>query len=273
MTVVPEGLTAPGHVFDRSLRLDDAGDGRLRGELDRRWWVVSGPNGGFLSSLRLHALQQVVGRARQPRTLSLQFPGRATEGPVEIEAQLEKEGRSFTFASGRMWQAGKLLVAFLGAFAGAREATTFDDAPMPSVQPPEDLQGAAIPDAMIPEFSRNFEYRPVSEMNLFSGAARADATGWIRFADERPVDDLMIATAMDAFYPAIFTKLTSFADVATIDLTVHFRATLPLPYDWLLGRFTTDRLTEGFCEEDGVVWSRDGTLLAQSRQLAVLRPL
>lgn len=261
------------HVFDESLRLEDAGDGRLRGELDRRWWVISGPNGGFLSSVCLSALHRVVGHERPPRTLSLHFPGRATEGPIEIEVGLEKKGRTFTFASGRMWQSGKLLIAFLGAFAGSREGMTFDDVPMPRVGAPEDLQEAAIPDAMIPEFSRKFDYRPVSELNLFSGAAHAEAAGWIRFKEERPIDDLMVATAMDAFYPAIFSKLTAPADVATIDLTVHFRATLPRPYDWLLGRFTTQRLTDGFCEEDGEVWSRDGTLIAQSRQLAVLRGL
>ncbi|HYO61811.1 MAG TPA: thioesterase family protein [Actinomycetota bacterium] len=273
MAVPASGLPADGHVFDHSLRLAEAGHGRFRGELDRRWWVISGPNGGFLSSLCLHALRQVVGTDRHPRTLSLHFPARATEGPVEVEVRIEKEGRTFTFASGRMWQEDKLLIAFLGAFADAREATAFDDVSVPEVRPPEELEAPAIPDEMIPDFSRNFDYRPVSEMNLFSGADRAEATGWIRFAAERPVDDLMIATTMDAFYPAIFTKLTSLADVATIDLTIHFRATLPLPYDWLLGRFTTRRLTEGFCEEDGEVWSRDKTLLAQSRQLAVVRPL
>ena len=30
---------------------------------------------------------------------------------------------------------------------------------------------------------------------------------------------------------------------------------------------------EGFFEEDGVIWAADGTMLAQSRQLAILMPL
>ncbi|MDQ4064982.1 MAG: thioesterase family protein, partial [Actinomycetota bacterium] len=61
------------------------------------------------------------------------------------------------------------------------------------------------------------------------------------------------------------------APVPTVDLTVHFRATLPRDYDWILGRFETKRAAEGFFEEDGEMWARDGTLLAQSRQLALIR--
>jgi len=62
--------------------------------------------------------------------------------------------------------------------------------------------------------------------------------------------------------------------IPTVDLTVHFRETLPLagarPDDWTLATFRTRVVREGFLEEDGELWSRDGRLLAHSRQLAVL---
>jgi hypothetical protein len=32
-------------------------------------------------------------------------------------------------------------------------------------------------------------------------------------------------------------------------------------------------LSEGFFEEDGVIWAADGSVLAQSRQLALLMPV
>jgi hypothetical protein len=137
------------HVFDDSLRLEKGVDGRWLGELDRRWWIVAGPNGGFLGSLCLRALQQVVGN-RQPRTLSIHFPTRATEGPVELEVQVDRDGRTLTFASGRMWQSGKLLGTFLGAFAASSDSIAFDDSPMPDVEMPEDLHDLPVPDQMIP---------------------------------------------------------------------------------------------------------------------------
>jgi acyl-CoA thioesterase len=259
------------HVFDESLQLEAGENGRLRGSLDGRWWIYLGPNGGFLSSFCLKALQHAVGEHVQPRTLSVHFPGRAQEGPVEFEVQIDRKGRTFTFASGRMFQRGKLMSTFLGTFAPASQSMVFDDSPMPDVKMPEDIDEVVLPDEMIPEFSRNFDYRPASDFMPFSGAERAAGIAWIRFKDERPIDPLQVPTIADGLYPAIFAKLPGPAAVPTIDLTVHFRATLPRPYDWLLGRFETKRVAEGFFEEDGEMWARDGTLIAQSRQLALLR--
>jgi acyl-CoA thioesterase len=39
---------------------------------------------------------------------------------------------------------------------------------------------------------------------------------------------------------------------------------------WLLVRFRTRLAAEGYLEEDGEIWDRDGRLLAHSRQLALI---
>ena len=60
------------------------------------------------------------------------------------------------------------------------------------------------------------------------------------------------------------------APAPTIDLTIHFRAPLPLDGTLLLGRFRTRLVRDGFFDEDGELWAPDGTLVAQSRQLGLL---
>ena len=56
------------------------------------------------------------------------------------------------------------------------------------------------------------------------------------------------------------------------DQRALFRAPLPLPDSLLLGRFHTRLVRDGFFDEQGELWAPDGTLVAQSRQLALLIP-
>jgi acyl-CoA thioesterase len=44
------------------------------------------------------------------------------------------------------------------------------------------------------------------------------------------------------------------------------------PEEPVLARFSSKTSHGGFFEEDGEIWAPDGTLLAQSRQLALLVP-
>ena len=55
--------------------------------------------------------------------------------------------------------------------------------------------------------------------------------------EERPVDALTVAVLADAWYPAPWPRLRELAPAPTVEMTVHFRAPLPLPDTLLLGRF------------------------------------
>jgi acyl-CoA thioesterase len=106
----------------------------------------------------------------------------------------------------------------------------------------------------------------------FSGSDKAVAGGWIRLADPRPVDHFLVAALTDAWMPPLFSRLQERMGLPTVDLTVHFRAPLEPapPDDWFLVVFRSQMAADGFVEEDGEVWSRDGRLLAHSRQLAII---
>ena len=82
---------------------------------------------------------------------------------------------------------------------------------------------------------------------------------------------------LDAFAPAVFAKLGRGGGgkaVPTVEMTYHFRESMPLPGDepgtWHLGIFRTQLARQGFIEEDGWLWTPSGVLLAQSRQMALL---
>jgi acyl-CoA thioesterase len=105
---------------------------------------------------------------------------------------------------------------------------------------------------------------------LFSGADHAEVGGWLGLREERPLDAAAVTLLADAWFPAPWPRLSALAAAPTIDLTVHFRAPLPIDDTLLLGRFTNRLVRDGFFEEDGELWSPDGTLIAQSRQLGLL---
>jgi acyl-CoA thioesterase len=92
---------------------------------------------------------------------------------------------------------------------------------------------------------------------------------WLRPREGGPLDHVALTALSDGWMPAAFSRLGRFADVPTLDLTIHFRS--PPEGEWALAVYSTRQASGGTWEEDGELWSAGGTLLAQSRQLAMIR--
>jgi acyl-CoA thioesterase len=115
-----------------------------------------------------------------------------------------------------------------------------------------------------------YDVRPALGTEPFASGPEALTGGWIRTVDDDPVDEVLVAALTDAWVPAVFSRVPLPVGVPTVDLTIHFRQAPSGAPGWSLVRFRTLLAAEGYLEEDGEVWSADGRLLAQSRQLAVL---
>lgn len=276
--------SAAVHRFDADTavtRLAPAGDGQaFEARMDRGWWIVRGPNGGYVAAVLLRALTETVGDAgRAPRSLTVHYAAPPAEGPVRIETRIERAGRSLSTVSARMSQDGRMLALALGAFSTPRTALEMHHARMPEAAPPE----ACAPRGVLPggftlPIHRRYEQLWAVGGRPYSGAGEALCGGWIRFADgARTPDALAVAAFTDAFPPTVMSTLTpgsSLGAMPTVDLTIHFRVSLPFPGlgpdAFLLAAFRAREAREGFFEEDGEIWTPDGVLVAQSRQLAVL---
>ena len=262
--------------FDRDTAVEPAGPGCFRARVDPGWWVARGPNGGYVAALVLRALRLAVADpARTPRSLTVHYTAPPVEGPAEIETRIERSGRSLTTVTGRLSQQDRLLAVAVAAFSRSREAPSFQEGTMPAAPPPE---ACPVMPGRIPIHAR-YELRHALGALPFSGAASAHGGGWIRLAEgRRPLDALLVSAYADAWPPSFFARLTGDGQIGrgvpTVDLTLHFRAALPRTRDrsddYTLVSFRSRYADEGFVEEDGEIWSRDGRLLAQSRQLALL---
>lgn len=260
--------------FDADTALTRIDERLFQGSIRPAWSVGRGPNGGYVAVLLLRALDQTVADAeRSPRSLTIHYLLPPEEGPCRIETTIERAGRTLTSLSARLTQGGRVCALALAAYSTERHSIVLTDGAMPDIPPPEACP--RLPNTFsAPPFAGNYEYRWAIGDPPFSGSAHARVGGWIRLAEGRRADALAVAAYTDAWVPCIFPRVPQPVPAPTIDLTIHFRARLPLahatPDDFYLGVYSSKLATGGFFEEDGEVWSRDGVLLAQSRQLALL---
>ncbi|UJA21545.1 thioesterase family protein [Thermoleophilia bacterium SCSIO 60948] len=255
--------------LDHDTALEPSGDGRWSGAVADGWSTPRGPLGGYVMAILMRGLELAVDDAeRQARSVSCHFLRPPEAGPVEVEAQVERSGRSLSTVSGRLTQDGKPIAIAVGAYSKPWTSPDLGEWPMPDVEGPS-AEFNPVPDDAPPfahrvGMERRFGAKP------FTRSDDATVGGWLGLREERPIDALAIAILADSWFPAPWSLLDNLAAAPTIDLTVHFRAPLPVEGPLLLGRFENKLVRDGFFEEDGELWAPDGTLVAHSRQLALL---
>jgi acyl-CoA thioesterase len=259
--------------FDDDIALRPAGGGAYEGEIRSDWWTPRGPLGGSVMGIVLHAFELEVGdAARMPRAVTMHFLRPPEAGPVTVRTTVERQGRTLSTLSGRLEQEGRLLGIAVGAYSEPWDGPLLQDAPMPVVEAPDDRRTTRrpAPGPPPPPFVDRMVFKKRFGPPLFSRADHGEVGGWLGLREERSLDAAAIAVLADAWFPAPWPRLAALAPAPTIDLTIHFRAPLPLPDGLLLGRFTSRVVRDGFFDEDGELWAPDGTLVAQSRQLGLL---
>jgi acyl-CoA thioesterase len=275
-------------VFDRDTAVRAIGNRPADGsaaetvyaaEVSPDWRAGRGPHGGYLAAMILRALMATVtDPLRAPRSLTVHYARAPEPGPVSIRTVVEREGRSLSTLSARMERDGTLIALALAAFSVPWSGPEIAELKAPDVDPPDPVRESGLLHPAAPQFTRHLVLQPRVNARPFTGSDRPmEFSAWVGLAQPRALDALSLAFFSDALLPAVFMRLTEPSVVPTVDLTVHFRASLPRssdpdPEELCLARMSTRVIHEGFFEEDGVIWAPDGTVLAQSRQLGIVLP-
>jgi acyl-coenzyme A thioesterase PaaI-like protein len=263
--------------FGRATAVTPLGEGRYGCTLDPDWSTVVGVNGGVLTAILIHAIEAEIGTDRQIRSLTTHFMRPPKPGEATITLEILRTGRRATNLRARLEQDGKLMlesiaVCFTG---GLRELITWSP-PMPVVDPPErDLP--EIEDPRKPPIADRVRFHPRIGPPPLSGTPLepgepARTGGWLEFTDAQRVTPAVLGFMVDAWWPAAIGPIQDLSFNPTIDLTFHQRTALPpegLPAQPLLLDITTIASLEGLVDEDVRLFSADGALLAQARQLAI----
>ncbi|MGB3411550.1 MAG: thioesterase family protein [Microthrixaceae bacterium] len=270
-------------VFAEQTSIKRIDDGRYSAMVDGSWWIIAGPNGGYVAAIVLRAIvAEVADPNRRPRSITLQYLRPPVEGEVQVEVTIERAGRSVTNVTARLTQEGRTLVLAMASLGVDREApTSFDESPGLPLMPdgsrvPAVSEVPAVevdPSRDIP-MRQHYDLRWVLGHRPFSGDLPVDATarsgGWIRPAEDEPIDEVVLAAMSDAWMPPIFSRIAEPLAVPTIDLTIHFRGLPTDPLDYCFALFDSPLARDGYLVEHGRIYSSDGRLLIESRQLAVV---
>jgi acyl-CoA thioesterase len=251
-----------------------AGDGRWQAQVDLEWSTPRGPNGGYIAAIVLRALTaELDDPARLPRSLTLHYLRPPADGQLDVDVTVERTGRTLSTLSARLSQEGRPCVIALAAFAADFPSALDYAAQTPVVPTPEEIDPWPLAPPF-PPIALQFEMRAALGPLPFSGADEALTGGWLRFIDPQQVDPVALAVCADAWLPSPFPRLNAPVGAPTVDLTIHFRAPEVVleAGEHVLAVFRSRVSHGGFFEEDGELWAPDGTLLAQSRQLALLTP-
>ncbi len=265
----PEGLTTS--ELDRAVASTRTAEGIHAVAVTEDWNTPNGtPNGGYVLGLVLHAVAQ-ESPLPDPLTVSISYFRPPAQGEARIDVTALRIGKRVATFEAVLSQDDKPVVHAVASFHDADAAGDLEHlSPPPEYPRPDDCLDvmSAVPLGTVPILDR-FDYRHESVPGWMEGEPSGDtsATFWVRFKDGRPVDALATAVLVDA-YPPVTAEIGHLKS-ATVQMTVHFRRR-PVT-TWVLAHVVARHVIDGYHDEDVELWDEDGRLIAESRQLAILR--
>lgn len=257
-------------AFDNATQLGE--DGTC--EIHDGWDIGGNANGGYLLALAANGLRSIADRP-DPVTVTAHYLAPGRPGPARVVGGIVKAGKRFACVSGSLVSDDRTVIQVLATFGDLAEpdsAVTAMRAGPPELPPiercrPRRAGDGGFPVALMQHLRVHLHPAHAGFLDGTRSGGGAIA-GWFEFADDRPIDTLALLLVADAFPPAVFDLDVPSAWVPTIELTVHVRAR-PVAGP-LRCVFRTRFVHGGLLEEDGEVWDANDTLVAQSRQLALL---
>jgi acyl-coenzyme A thioesterase PaaI-like protein len=250
--------------------------GRFTAEVHPEWTIAGRPNGGHLLAILARAAAEMSSHG-DPIAASATYLRAPDVGPVAIEAELLREGRSTSQVRTRMTQSDLICVEAIVTVSELDPNTTPDwDRGLPDEPPRTPLEecvrllpvpGARVRVAMQEQVEVRLD--PASAgFTTGQPAGSGELRGWLGLLGGEAFDPFSLLFAVDAYPPGTFDIQLS-GWVPTLELSAYVRA-LPAPGPvrvlqkaQLIDAHRVDELC--------YVWDSTGRLVAQASQLAGIR--
>ncbi len=249
--------------------------GRFEAAVNPEWTIGGKPNGGYLLAMLGRAAAS-VGPHEDVIAASAHYLHSPTPGPVMIEAEVLRAGRSASQVRARLVQDGHACVEALVTTSQLDpDAVPYWDRGLPATgtvsfedcTPPNPSLPGGVRVAILDQIEVRLE--PGSS-GFLSGrpSGTGELRGWLALPGNEPFDPTSLVFSLDAFPPATF-EIEFSGWVPTLELTAYVRA-LPAPGPVrILQR--AQLIDAQRVDESCYVWDARGRLVAQGSQLAGIR--
>ncbi|MDP2214229.1 thioesterase family protein [Phenylobacterium sp.] len=257
------------HDFDEALPLHPAGPRLWDSRIDKRYWNMIGPWGGWTAALLLKAVLAEGDHGGTPVAMTVNLMGGLDESPLSLSTRPVRQGKSVEFWTSELIQNNAAVAMAMVTLGQRRETFSTHEASFPDgVTPPEAIEG--VP-GRAGFFTAMFETRQVSGSAPLQANDDSLTRTWVRDHQARPLDYPLLAGLADVFAPRIFYRSPERRPASTVSMSVYFHATpaelAAVGGDFVLAQAQARRFESGFFDQHGALWSRDGVLLATTEQL------
>jgi acyl-CoA thioesterase len=252
---------------------------RFTTQVSDPWRLVAVPQGGIVAAIAARAMETVLGDPSQTlRTITSVFAGQVAGGPVEVEVQVLRQGRSMSQLSATVRNPGAPAgLTAVAAFGAPRRGIEFTELAFPEVEGPDGLRGFRdpLPEGVDPEL---FLRRPmvfweeVVESRPAIGRppwepfedGPAETAYWYRLDDppllpDGRLDPLASLVLCDTMPGAVGQKLGPQDEMwfgPSVDLTVHLLG--PSTPGWLLAHNRARHAGDGYASVEMALWDPRG---------------
>jgi acyl-CoA thioesterase len=206
--------------------------------------------------------------------MTVNFAGPIRKGEFTVRAHAVRTGRSTQHWQMEIRQAGAAEPVITGTavFALPRDTWADTEVKLPRAAGPDGLARYASPSGI--PFLQRYDVRYV-DCNPLAGGADSATQCWMSDAPPRKLDFPSVAAYCDAFIPRLFVRKGGPRPVSTVTLSINFHvdgATLERQQGhFAFARAKANAFNRGFYDQEGQVWSQQGTLLATTHQLVWFR--
>lgn len=273
---------------DLQVQADPQDPGRFTASIADRWMLVVVPQGGAVAVVAARAMAAHLGDAAQTlRSMSVVFAGQVACGPVEIEVDVLRRGRSMSQLTATVRNPGAPAgLTAIAVFGAPRRGFDFTDVEPPPVDGPDGLRSYRdpLPEGVEFEFDRPpmpfweeiIECRPAMGRPPWEPFedGPAECAYWYRLdepplLDDGSLDPLAALVLCDTMPGAVGQKLGEHSGDwfgPSADFTVHLLG--PARPGWLLAHNKARHAGDGYASLELTLWDpADHTLVAYATQV------